>query len=252
VRARVRAHTHTRTVCLRHVRCRVRGVLEAGKEHDEYEELVAQLRFRVRELEGELALEKRERQRENDEWRATVHARDEQIAELRGEVSVLERRVAELEATLVAQGEEKRLCLEALSKVYHNAERGQRARGPSGCLACAQNEGLARRCLSPGIEGPPSDLMQAFDDVHPIDVGELGSVFCTTCRGLEGASRHAPAWRAVLEPFTCAALGAPQRAGSPPHYVFRPIPIPSAGPSSRSSPRACRAAWRRDCAAQGG
>jgi hypothetical protein len=84
----------------------VRGVLEAGKEHDEYEELVAQLRFRVRELEGELALEKRERQRENDEWCATVHARDEAIAELRGEVSVLERRVAELER-FIAVAEER-------------------------------------------------------------------------------------------------------------------------------------------------
>ena len=141
-------------------------------------------------------------------------------------VASLKRRVAELEATLVAQGEEKRMCLEALSTVYHNAERGQRARGPSGCLACAQNEGLARRCLSPGIEGPPSDLMQAFDDVHPVDMGELGSVFCTTCRGLQGhGSRHAPTWRSVDHSIAgCwAVLGAP-RARSPPH-VFRPIPL---------------------------
>ena len=124
---------------------------------------------------------------------------------------------------------------DALSSVYRNSEREQRARaerGQSGCEACAQNHGLARRCLSPGTEGPPGDVMQAYDQVHAILLGEHGTRFCTTCRGLEGASRHAPAWRAVLEPFTCAALGAPQRAGSPPHYVFRPIPIPSAGPSS--------------------
>ena len=120
---------------------------------------------------------------------------------------------------------------DALSSVYRNSEREQRARaerGQSGCEACAQNHGLARRCLSPGTEGPPGDVMQAYDQVHAILLGEHGTRFCTTCRGLEGASRHAPAWRAVLEPFTCAALGAPQRAGSPPpHYVFRPIPIPS-------------------------
>ena len=147
----------------------------------------------------------------------------------------LGKRVAELEARVADLQKLQKESHAALSSVYRNSEREQRARaerGQSGCEACAQNHGLARRCLSPGTEGPPGDAMQAYDQVHAILLGEHGTRFCTTCRGLEGGSRHAPAWRAVLEPFTCAALGAPQRAGSPPHYVFRPIPIPSAGPSS--------------------
>ena len=124
----------------------------------------------------------------------------------------------------------------ALSKVYRNSEREQRARaerGQSGCEACAQNHGLARRCLSPK-EGPPGDALIMMNQVHAIEVGEHGTRFCTTCRGLQDHSggshhddKHAPAWRGVLEQLTCAELGAPQRAGSPPyptHYVFRPIP----------------------------
>ena len=146
------------------------------------------------------------------EWRATVASCGQKrcVARLKKRVAELEARVADLEKL-----QKKRKA--ALSKVYRNSERQQRARaerGQSGCEACAQNHGLARRCLSPGTEGPPGDAMQAYDQVHAILLGEHGTRFCTTCRGLEGASRHAPAWRAVLEPFTCAALGAPQRAGS--------------------------------------
>ncbi len=154
-------------------------------------------------------------------------------AERAAERARLRKRVAELEATVAelradrqrADDDPSRRRAHALSRVYRNSEREQRARaerGQSGCEACAQNHGLARRCLSPGTEGPPGDAMQAYDQVHAILLGEHGTRFCTTCRGLEESgghgSPHAPAWRAVLEPFACAALGAPQRAGSPPPH----------------------------------
>jgi len=135
-------------------------------------------------------------------WRQT--ARDLRLARL-------ERQVAELQAL-------QRQSHAALRRVYRNSgrEQGARAeRGQSGCEACAQNEGISRRCMSPGTEGPPGDTLMWHDEVHAIEVGEHGTRFCRTCRGLEGHSggsqyddRHAPAWCGVLEPLRCRELGA--------------------------------------------
>ena len=142
-------------------------------------------------------------------------------------VKFLQRRVEDLQKL---QGESHA----ALCKVYDNSGREQRARaerGQSGCEACAQNEGISRRCMSPGTEGPPSDVMQWHDEVHAIEVGEYGTKFCRTCRGLQGHSggsqhddRHLPNWCGVLEPLTCTELGArPRVEPVPTHHVFRPL-----------------------------
>ena len=175
-------------------------------------------------------------------WRAKVAecGKKRVVPRLKSSIARLKKRVAELEATVADLEKLQKKRKAALSKVYRNSERQQRARaerGQSGCEACARNVGISRRCLSPN-EGPPGDALIMMNQVHAIEVGEHGTRFCTTCRGLQDHSggshhddKHAPAWRGVLEPLTCAELGAPQRAGSPPyptHYVFRPIP--SAGP----------------------
>jgi hypothetical protein len=129
-------------------------------------------------------------------------------------LAVLEQHAAELEKL-------QRQSHAALCRVYRNSgrEQGARAeRGQSGCEACAQNEGISRRCMSPGTEGPPGDTLMWHDEVHAIEVGEHGTRFCRTCRGLEGHKsqyggsqyddRHAPAWCGVLEPLRCRELGA--------------------------------------------
>ena len=94
-----------------------------------------------------------------------------------------------------------------LREVYHNSGREQRARAERklpGCEACCANEGISRRCMSPGTEGAPSDDMQCWDDVHAIDVGEEGIIFCEECRGMDIDVRHRPRWRQLPCGSLCA------------------------------------------------
>jgi hypothetical protein len=84
-----------------------------------------------------------------------------------------------------------------LREVYHNSGREQLARAERnlpGCERCCANVGISRRCMSPGIEGAPSDDMQRCDDVHAIEIGEEGIIFCKRCRGMDINVRHQPNW----------------------------------------------------------
>ena len=152
-------------------------------------------------------------------WRQT--ARDLRLARLEREVAALR------------QGKEQ--CHAALARVYRSSGREQRARaerGQSGCEACAQNEGISRRCMSPGTEGAPTEDMECANYGHAIVVGEHGIQFCLRCRGAE-SERHSPRPCGVLEPLTCTVLGAKRPRGSDSCFdeegcatslLFRPIP----------------------------
>jgi hypothetical protein len=146
-------------------------------------------------------------------WRQT--ARDLRLARLEREVAALRQSHAALERVYRSSGDEQRA----------RAERGQ-----SGCQACAQNEGISRRCMSPGTEGARTEDMEGYNYGHAIVVGEHGTRFCRTCRG-EASDRHAPAWCGVLEPLRCRELGAKRPArqcfdeeGCATSLLFRPIP----------------------------
>ena len=105
-------------------------------------------------------------------------------------LAVLEQHAAELEKL-------QRQSHAALLRVYRSSGREQRARaerGQSGCQACAQNEGISRRCLSPGTEGAPTADMEGHGYGHAIVVGEHGVQFCLRCRGAEG-ERHSAKWK---------------------------------------------------------
>jgi hypothetical protein len=157
-----------------------------------------------------------------DEWRGQVC-----FDGLASSVGRLKRRVAELEKMLEEADENKRVCVQALKKVFANSEREQKGRaacGRGGCEACAQNEGVARRCMSPGFDGLPCDVTQFLDEVHAIEVDEHGIKLCQTCRGKD-MSRHTPTWRGEQEPLPCTALGSPPRIERPfaTHHAFLPI-----------------------------
>ncbi len=150
------------------------------------------------------------------------------------------RRLAELERRCSDLEQLQRQSHAALRRVHRISGDGQLARaerGQPGCLACARNAGISRRCLSPGAAGVPTEDMEWHDYGHAIVVGKHGVQFCLRCRGEEG-ERHSLRPCGVLEPLTCTMLGAKRTRGSDGCFdaeggamrlLFRPIPS-GAGP----------------------
>ena len=105
-----------------------------------------------------------------------------------------------IRSLMTAEGELPPLHKEnqrTLCEVYRNCEHEQRARaerGLPGCEACCASGSIGRRCMSPGTEGASSDDMQRDDNVHAIEVGEEGIIFCKRCRGMDIDARHPPKW----------------------------------------------------------
>jgi len=143
------------------------------------------------------------------------------------------RRLAVLEKIMSELEEVQKKQKDALSRVHQNSAEWQliRAdRGQPGCVACAKNQSISRRCMSPCCDGVPTDCMENSSGGHAIVVGEHGVQFCLRCRGKD-SEPHSPRPCGVLEPLTCTVLGAKRRVqecfdseGYAMSLGFRPIP----------------------------
>ena len=72
-------------------------------------------------------------------------------------------------------------------------------------------------------EGSEAGTLMGYTEVHPIHIGELCSVFCTTCRGQKGHDEHAPTLSIVDHSSAdCWAVLSAQHRPSP-TYGFRPV-----------------------------
>lgn len=121
----------------------------------------------------------------------------------------LMRRLAtsdELAKRSVAESQKQSAALLDLYKISEQSIRDQYLSKPQqdGCLGCASIHSRTRHQLSPCVDGPPVDVMEFANEVHPIQIDDLSIEICTTCKGTPLPSRsghrppsHPPTWQKI-------------------------------------------------------
>ena len=120
------------------------------------------------------------------------------------------KRLRQQYACSVAESQKQGAALRDLYKISEQSIREKYASEPqqNGCLGCASTHSLTRRQLSPGVEGPPVDVMELANEVHPIRIDDLSIEICTTCKGMHRVGdqestyenltkSHSPTWRKI-------------------------------------------------------